>query len=302
HVGAAVAAAEVAREQLRVQVDAVLAVVLHDHEAVPLAGPDVAADVLAGEVRGRAPERHLELDRVRVRREVPDADQVVPVDRRREHRALIRARVLGHELQHHRVVRAVEAGHGQRRGDVALPAEPGREVEAVRLRRRARQAGQPGHDRQRGRPQESHALHSSPPGRCTGGPFAVRLRVRVVPLRAVTAVTRLDGTRLHPGTSAAVTVPRRALALAVLGACACTGTSRQEPDHYWSTACLTTDGRLLVAGGDEAALVDGASGAVSERRPGLVKAVGCDESGGFVLGYASAYRLPGGAALERAPA
>ena len=68
------------------------------------------------------------------------------------------------------------------------------------------------------------------------------------------------------------------------------------PDGYWSATCVSADGRYLLAGGDHAALVDTATGAVVERKPGMVKAVGCDATGGIVVGYSGAFRLPGGAA------
>src|SRR5688500_8903205 len=75
------------------------------------------------------------------------------------------------------------------------------------------------------------------------------------------------------------------------------GCRASAPDHYWDAACVSGDGRYLVAGGDQAALVDAASGAVLERRAGMVKAVGCDATGGIVVGYGQAFRLPGGAAV-----
>jgi hypothetical protein len=62
---------------------------------------------------------------------------------------------------------------------------------------------------------------------------------------------------------------------------------------YWAASCVSGDGRYLLAGGDGAALVDAATGNVLERVPGLVKAVGCDRTGGVVIGYTSALRLPG---------
>ena len=68
------------------------------------------------------------------------------------------------------------------------------------------------------------------------------------------------------------------------------------PDGYWSATCVSADGRYLLAGGDHAALVDTATGAVVERKPGMVKAVGCDATGGTVVGYSGSFRLPGGAA------
>jgi micrococcal nuclease len=86
------------------------------------------------------------------------------------------------------------------------------------------------------------------------------------------------------------------LALAVL-ACLSFACRKSGPNHYWTATCLSGDGRYLLAGGDHAALVDTATGAVVERRPGMVKAVGCDRTGGVVVGYDAAFRLPGGAAV-----
>jgi micrococcal nuclease len=74
------------------------------------------------------------------------------------------------------------------------------------------------------------------------------------------------------------------------------GCRASAPDHYWDATCVSGDGRYLVAGGDHAALVDAAGGTVLERRSGMVKAVGCDATGGVVVGYDQAFRLPGGAA------
>jgi hypothetical protein len=62
---------------------------------------------------------------------------------------------------------------------------------------------------------------------------------------------------------------------------------------YWSVSCVSGDGRYLLAGGDHAALVDSATGNVLERAAGMVKALGCDHSGGIVVGNGSAMRLPG---------
>jgi len=64
-------------------------------------------------------------------------------------------------------------------------------------------------------------------------------------------------------------------------------------EGYWSVSCVGGEGRYLLAGGDGSALVDAATGTVLERSPGMVKAVGCDASGGIVVGYGSAVRLPG---------
>jgi hypothetical protein len=62
---------------------------------------------------------------------------------------------------------------------------------------------------------------------------------------------------------------------------------------YWNESCLSGDGRFLLAGGDHAALVDTATGTIVERRPGAVRAVGCDGTGGVVAGHETAVRLPG---------
>lgn len=62
---------------------------------------------------------------------------------------------------------------------------------------------------------------------------------------------------------------------------------------YWSVSCVSGDGRYLLAGGDHAALVDASTGDVVERVPAMVKAVGCDDTGGIVVGYTAAVRLPG---------
>lgn len=66
-----------------------------------------------------------------------------------------------------------------------------------------------------------------------------------------------------------------------------------DANGYWSVSCLSGDGRYLLAGGDHAALVDLPTGKIAERVPGLVKAVGCDEGSGVVVGYVTAVRLPG---------
>lgn len=62
---------------------------------------------------------------------------------------------------------------------------------------------------------------------------------------------------------------------------------------YWTASCVSGDGRHLVAGGDHAALVDASTGVVTLRVPGMVKAVGCDDAGAVVVGYSTAFRLPG---------
>ena len=61
---------------------------------------------------------------------------------------------------------------------------------------------------------------------------------------------------------------------------------------YWSTSCVSGDGRYLLAGGDHTALVDLTAGKVLERLPGLVEAVGCDSGGGTALGYSGALQWP----------
>ena len=70
---------------------------------------------------------------------------------------------------------------------------------------------------------------------------------------------------------------------------------------YWSVTCVSGDGRYLLAGGDHAALVDASTGAVVERVPKMVKAVGCDQGGGVIVGYDTAFRLPGRAAVPVPP-
>ena len=67
----------------------------------------------------------------------------------------------------------------------------------------------------------------------------------------------------------------------------------RSPNGYWSESCVSGDGRYLLAGGDGAALVDLSTGRIVERVPGMVKAVGCEEGGGVVVGYDFAFRLPG---------
>ncbi|MET0556301.1 MAG: thermonuclease family protein [Vicinamibacteria bacterium] len=89
------------------------------------------------------------------------------------------------------------------------------------------------------------------------------------------------------------------LRLALVGlACLSFACRASAPDRYWSRTCVSGDGRYLLAGGDHAALVDAATGAVAERKPGMVKAVGCDRTGGIVVGYGGAFRLPGGAPVS----
>jgi len=62
---------------------------------------------------------------------------------------------------------------------------------------------------------------------------------------------------------------------------------------YWTVSCVSGDGRHLIAGGDHAALVDPSTADVVLRLPGMVRAVGCDQSGAVVVGYGTAFRLPG---------
>jgi hypothetical protein len=92
--------------------------------------------------------------------------------------------------------------------------------------------------------------------------------------------------------------PLRSLALAALLCTSCSprsGAGRADVG-YWNGSCLSGDGRHLVAGGDHAALVDPSTGAVVQRVPGMVKALGCDATGAIVMGYSAAFRLPGQAA------
>ncbi len=84
---------------------------------------------------------------------------------------------------------------------------------------------------------------------------------------------------------------RATCALAVLCGTSCSPGS--GVNGYWSESCLSGDGRYLLAGGDHAALVDLSTGKIVERAPGMVKAVGCEEGGGVVVGYVAAVRLPG---------
>ena len=70
---------------------------------------------------------------------------------------------------------------------------------------------------------------------------------------------------------------------------------------YWSGSCVSGDGRYLLAGGDHAALVELSKGRVVERVSGMVKAVGCEEAGGVVVGYGVAFRLPGKTPVSPVP-
>jgi hypothetical protein len=76
----------------------------------------------------------------------------------------------------------------------------------------------------------------------------------------------------------------------------------RSSNGYWSESCVSGDGRYLLAGGDGAALVDLRTGSVVERVPGMVKAVGCGEGGGVVVGYDIAFRLPGKTPVAPVPA
>jgi micrococcal nuclease len=78
-------------------------------------------------------------------------------------------------------------------------------------------------------------------------------------------------------------------------ACLASACRASAPEGYWNASCVSGDGRYLLAGGDHAALVDTATGEVVERRAGMVNAVGCDGTGGTIVGYSGAFRLPGGA-------
>jgi hypothetical protein len=84
-------------------------------------------------------------------------------------------------------------------------------------------------------------------------------------------------------------------------ALACARPRPQEGAGYWSVSCVSGDGRYLLAGGDHAALVDLSTDRIAERRPGMVEAVGCDATGGLVVGYGAAFRWPGGAAVRPVP-
>jgi hypothetical protein len=92
---------------------------------------------------------------------------------------------------------------------------------------------------------------------------------------------------------------RAACAIGVMCGASCS--PGRDASGYWSVSCLSGDGRYLLAGGDHAALVDLSTGKIVERAPGMVKAVGCDEGGGVVVGYVSAVRLPGKAPVTPVP-
>lgn len=96
----------------------------------------------------------------------------------------------------------------------------------------------------------------------------------------------------------------RRLAFLAAGPLALLGLScspADSPNGYWSDSCVSGDGRYLLAGGDRAVLVELATGSVVERVPGMVKAVGCEKSGGVVVGYDAAFRLPGKTAVTPVP-
>ena len=57
--------------------------------------------------------------------------------------------------------------------------------------------------------------------------------------------------------------------------------AEQGGDHYWTSACVTGDESLLIAGGDEAASVDLATGAVVKSVPMYVETVSCSQQGGI---------------------
>ena len=92
---------------------------------------------------------------------------------------------------------------------------------------------------------------------------------------------------------------RAAFALGVMCGTSCSPGS--EANGYWSKSCVSGDGRYLLAGGDHAALVDLSTGRIVERAPGMVKAVGCEEGGGVVVGYLAAVRLPGKTPVSPVP-
>ncbi|GEM_PF-2959532 len=71
-------------------------------------------------------------------------------------------------------------------------------------------------------------------------------------------------------------------------------------DGYWNASCVTRDGEWIIAGGDHAAVIDATTGKITERVPGMVKAVGCAPSGAVVVGYDSSFSLPGKAPVTPA--
>ncbi len=92
------------------------------------------------------------------------------------------------------------------------------------------------------------------------------------------------------------------IASSVWMACRGTNSSPSNDRGYWTMSCVSGNGRYLLAGGDHGALVDLTSGTIVERVPGMVKAVGCEESGGVVVGYGTAVRLPGKTPVTPVPA
>jgi hypothetical protein len=94
--------------------------------------------------------------------------------------------------------------------------------------------------------------------------------------------------------------PRTILVLACTLAVACSRTDPRDAG-YWSVSCVSGDERYLVAGGDQAALVDLSTAGIRERAPGMVKAVGCDATGGTVIGYGTAFHWPGKSAIAPPP-
>ena len=106
-------------------------------------------------------------------------------------------------------------------------------------------------------------------------------------LRGLRVYKRMRALRAGVGTV------RLALAAACVVSSSCSRSPAGARDAgYWSSSCTTGDDALLLAGGDHTALVDLRDGAVRERFPGLVKAVGCHASGGLVVGYTGATQWP----------
>lgn len=64
-------------------------------------------------------------------------------------------------------------------------------------------------------------------------------------------------------------------------------------DGYWNHSCITGDGKLLVAGGDHAAIIDATTGKPIARHASQVKAIGCDPTTATVLAYDGAWKFPG---------
>jgi hypothetical protein len=94
----------------------------------------------------------------------------------------------------------------------------------------------------------------------------------------------------------------RVLAVSLLWATAGAACSPGDSQNgYWTASCVSGDGRYLLAGGDRAVLLDLKAGKIVERVPGMVKAIGCDETGGVVVGYDAAFRLPGKTPVSPVP-